>query len=106
MVGIDAAYFPEGAAGLDTDETTLFDGPPILAVEILSPSDVTRKTQAKVQDYLAAGVKLVWLIDPTFRTVTVYQPHADPEMFAGDEELSGDPHLPGLRIRVSSLFVE
>lgn len=105
VVGIDVAVFSLEIAESVNDEMTIFDGPPILAVEILSPSDVHRKIQAKVQDYLAAGVKLVWLIDPTFRTVTVHRPDADPEMFAGDDELTGDSHLPGLRIRVSSLFV-
>lgn len=106
VVGIDVACFSPDIAESDSDEMTVFDGPPILAVEILSPSDTNKKTQAKVKDYLTSGVKLVWLIDPTFRTVTVHQPDADPEMFAGDDELTGDPHLPGLRIRVSSLFVQ
>lgn len=106
IVGVDAAYFPDNVTELEHGDSTLFDGPPILAVEILSPSDTNKKTQAKVKDYLTTGVKLVWLIDPTFRTVTVHQPDADPEMFSGDDELTGDPHLPGLRIRVSSLFVQ
>jgi Uma2 family endonuclease len=105
VVGIDAAYFPEGVAEWESDESTLFDGPPLLAVEILSPNDTQKKTQAKVSDYLAAGVKLGWLIDPIFKTVVVHRPDAAPEMFSGTDELSGEPHLPGLRVQVSSLFV-
>src|SRR3989337_2635857 len=42
VVGIDVAYFPEGIAELEKQETTLFDGPPILAVEILSPNDTQK----------------------------------------------------------------
>ena len=104
IVGIDAAYFPEWVAECEDDEMTVFDGPPLLAVEVLSPNDTQKKTQAKVSDYLAAGVKLVWLIDPIFKTVVVHRPDAAPEMFSGGDEISGDPHLPGLRVQVSSLF--
>lgn len=104
VVGIDVACFPHDVRELESDESTLFDGPPLLAVEILSPNDTQKKTQAKVSDYLSAGVKLVWLIDPTFKTVVVHRPNAAPEMLSGTDQLSGDPHLPGLRVQVSSLF--
>lgn len=103
-VGIDVAYFSAEAAQLDDKDTTLFDGPPLLAVEILSPSDKHDLVDAKIQDYLQANVALVWIVDPTFKTVTVYRPDAKPEMFSGDDQISGEPHLPGFTLPVSQLF--
>ena len=103
-VGIDVAYFsPEVAASTESN-TTMFDGPPVLAVEILSPSEKVDHLEAKIRDYLAADVKLVWVVDASFKTVTVYRPDANPEMFSGDDEITGEPHLPGFTTPVSQLF--
>lgn len=106
VVGIDVAVFARNAAPQQDDKTTLFMRPPVLAVEILSPSDVLEHVQEKVSDYLTAGVPLVWIVDPHFRTVVVHRPDAAPEMFTGDEELSGEPHLPGLKIAVRDAFAD
>jgi Uma2 family endonuclease len=103
-VGIDVAVFSADVAQMDVDDQVIFAGAPILAVEILSPSDKQEEIQAKIDEYLACGVKLVWIVDTHFRTVVVHRPDGPPEMFHGDEELVGDPHLPGLRVRVEQLF--
>src|SRR5262245_59515670 len=47
-------------------------GPPDLAVEIRSPGDRRSALTAKVNDYLARGVRLVWVVEPRTQTVTVY----------------------------------
>jgi len=57
-----------------------------------------------VREYLDAGVKLVWVVEPVFKTVCVYRPDAPPELFNETEELSGEPHLPGFRAAVAELF--
>jgi len=106
VVGIDVAVFSQNAAPQPDDKTTLFTRAPILAVEILSPSDMLEHVQEKISDYLAAGVPLVWIVDSRFRTVVVHRPDAAPEMFSGDEELIGDPHLPGLKVLVKDVFAD
>jgi Uma2 family endonuclease len=58
----------------------------------------------KIRAYLDAGVALVWLVDPDFRTVVVYRPDAAPQMFNIEHELSGEPHLPGFVVAVARLF--
>jgi Uma2 family endonuclease len=70
----------------------------------LSPSDSTEGIREKVLVYLAAGVALVWIVDPYFHTVTVHRPGARPEMFNDEETLSGGAALPGLEIAVAELF--
>ena len=58
----------------------------------------------KVDQYLEAGVKLVWVVDPHFRTIAVYRPDAEPALFNVNQEISAEPHLPGLHVKVAEVF--
>jgi Uma2 family endonuclease len=103
-VGVDVAYVSAEVMARQTDETTLIDGVPVLAVEILSPSDTMEEIDEKVDSYLAAGVALIWVMHAHKRTVTVYRPDTPPQMFNENQELTGEPHLPGFRAEVARLF--
>jgi Uma2 family endonuclease len=103
-VGIDVVYISAEVAARESNETSLIDGVPVLVVEILSPSDTQEHVDEKIDDYLQAGVALVWVIDPHDRTVTIYRPGAEPELVNVRHELSGDPHLPGFRVTTAQLF--
>lgn len=78
--------------------------PPDLAVEVLSPEDKASETQRKIEEYLTGGVPLIWIVEPTTETVTVYRSHQDVKVFAGNQELDGGEIIPGFRIRVSEIF--
>jgi len=104
VVGIDVAYFSAEVIARQSEKTTLVEGPPRLAVEVLSPSDKAEEIRDKVLEYLAAGVELVWIVDPYFHTVTVHRPAAQPEMFNSEETLAVASTLPGLEIAVADLF--
>jgi len=103
-VGIDVVYVSPEVAARQSEETSLIDGVPLLVVEILSPSDTQEHIDNKVDDYLAAGVALVWVIDPHDRAVLIYRPDAELELVNSRQELSGEPHLPGFRVPVARLF--
>ncbi len=103
-VGIDVAYISAELAAKAPRDAKIVDGVPILAVEILSPSDQHEEISDKVQEYIDAGVALVWVVDPTFRTVRVHSPGAEPKLFNSQEELSAEPHLPGFRVPVVEIF--
>lgn len=103
-VGIDVAYISAELSAAAPEDASLIDGVPILAVEILSPSNNYDDVTNKVQEYLAVGVLLTWVVDPVFRTVTIYRPGQEPEMLNSRQELTGDPHLPGFRVPVAALF--
>ena len=77
---------------------------PVLAVEILSPSDTQESITDKISAYLRAGVALVWIVEPVFRTIIIYRPDAQPQLVNLDQELSAEPHLPGFRVTVADLF--
>ncbi len=78
---------------------------PDLAVEVLSPNDLADEAEAKVEEYLDAGVRLVWVISPKAETVTVYRADRSAVKLHETDELSGENVLPGFRCKVSDLFV-
>jgi Uma2 family endonuclease len=79
-------------------------GPPDLAVEVLSPDDRPAAVSAKVTEYLASGVPLVWVLDPDERTVTAYRPHTDPVVFREGDELDAAGVVPGFTCAVRDIF--
>jgi Uma2 family endonuclease len=103
-VGVDVVYVSAEVMARQTDDTTLIEGVPVLAVEILSPNDTQEEIEEKIDDYLSAGVPLVWVINPHRRTVQILRPGVEPEFVNARQELSGEPHLPGFRVPVAQLF--
>lgn len=78
-------------------------GAPDLAVEILSPSDNPVDVQQKVRDYLEAGSRLVWVVAPRARTVTVYRPDGSARLLREPESLDGEDVLPGFTLALSAI---
>jgi Uma2 family endonuclease len=103
-VGIDVVYVAANLVLPEPSDTTLIDGIPILAVEILSPSDVFEDIKEKIDLYHKHGVPLVWVIDPHDRTVTIYRLDAEPELVNIRQELTAEPFLPGFRVPVAEIF--
>ena len=103
-VGIDVVYISADLAAHNPSDTTIIDGVPVLAVEILSPNNTVEEIDEKIDQYLEAGVPLVWIVDTRDRTVTIYRPDQEPELVNVRQELSGEPHLPGFRVPVANLF--
>ena len=105
-VGIDLVYLAPAlsAQAMADDETTIIDGVPTLAVEILSPSDTVENVQSKIDTYREVGVSQVWVLDPHYRTVTVYRPAGEPVMLNATQTLDGGPELPGFSVPVARIF--
>lgn len=68
---------------------------PDFVLELMSPSDSLRETQAKMQEYMNAGVKLGWLIDRKTRRVEIYRQGQPKEVLESLTSLSGEDILPG-----------
>ncbi len=81
-----------------------FEIPPDLAVEVLSPDDRRAKVREKIREYLANGVKLVWLVDPESRAVTVYAGSIRGTELDSTDTLDGGDVLPGFACQVADLF--
>lgn len=100
----DAAFISQTRIPITGIPQKFWPGAPDLAVEVVSPSDKLREIEEKVDDWLAAGTALVWVINPKRRRVTVYRPPRSVTILTADEELDGQEVVPGFRCRVGDLF--
>jgi Uma2 family endonuclease len=82
--------------------------PPDLAIEVLSPEQYgERYARQKVPEYLEAGAKVVWLVNPDTRTVRVFTADSDEVVtYSDDAEIDLDVIAPGFRSPVSAFFPE
>lgn len=76
---------------------------PDLAVEVVSPTDRYTDIQKKVDSYLSDGVRLIWIIDPGRKGVTLYQ-GASYQALAEADTLTGGDVLPGFSLPLPDLF--
>ena len=89
---------------VDEAEESYYQGPPDLAIEVLSPGDRRAYVERKLAVYLETGTRSVWLVDPRRRTVEVVSSMSNRRMLHEDDELVDDT-LPGFRVKVSEIFV-
>ncbi|MDW7993994.1 MAG: Uma2 family endonuclease [Gemmatales bacterium] len=99
----DVAYYRESVA-LSEIPSGLAERLPQLVVEVLSPSDRPNDVARKVQQYLRAGIEMVWVVEPQDRTVAVYRRGREPQVLGENETLSGEDVLPGFSVSVADLF--
>lgn len=77
---------------------------PDIAVDVASPNDIFYEVQHKIEQYLAAGVKLVWLINPEDQIVQIYRADRTVTHLRAAGELTGEDVLPGFRCQIADLF--
>ena len=79
-------------------------GVPDLVVEVLSPSDSVFEVDEKIEEWLSAGARVVWVVNPKRRTITVYRSSSDATTLTENDELDGQEVVPGFRCRVAEIF--
>ena len=77
---------------------------PDFVIELRSDSDRLSVLQAKMQEYIANGAQLGWLIDPLDRSVYIYRPNRDVEILQNPETISADPTLPGFTLDLREVW--
>ena len=77
---------------------------PELMVEVVSPHDLAEDIMQRVNEYFAAGTKLVWIVYPTQRLAYVYESPRQVRILSEADELDGGAVLPELRIPIAALF--
>jgi Uma2 family endonuclease len=81
---------------------------PDLAVEVLSPGDLAYEVEEKVAEYLAAGVKLVWVVSPNTRSVRIHRARDAKQgavsALSESDRISGEEVLPGFECAVAEFF--
>ena len=79
---------------------------PDLAVEVLRPSNTKAEMARKRAEYFAAGVRLVWEVDPRKRIVTVYDAPERATVFDASMTLDGGEVLPGFALPLGNFFAD
>jgi Uma2 family endonuclease len=100
----DASFVARGRLKADALPDDFGDLAPDLAVEVLSPGERPRRVLDKVGEYLEAGVRLVWVIDPRKAKAIVYRSLSDVTELTAHDELDGGDVLPGFRCRLGDIL--
>lgn len=79
---------------------------PDLVVEVISANDIATEVDEKIEEYLAAGVPLVWEVIPETRVVYVHRKDGTVTKLHLSDELTGEDVLPGFHCRVADFFPE
>jgi Uma2 family endonuclease len=99
----DVSFIEAARLAPNRDRSRAFQGVPTLAVEIMSPHDRWSELEEKAALYLSVGTKVVWLIEPEKRRLTVRIPEGSTVLF--DEDILEAPEiLPGCKISLTELF--
>jgi Uma2 family endonuclease len=77
---------------------------PDFVIELRSASDTVSSLRKKMEEYIANGTLLGWLIDRQNRQVYIYRPHREPEILNAPETISGDPELPGFVLVMAKIW--
>ena len=77
---------------------------PDFVIELRSKGNTLRELQVKLEEYIANGARLGWLIDPIDHRVYVYRPGHAAECLEHPESVTGDPVLPGFELRLTGLW--
>lgn len=88
------AYFPDGYLTIAPD----------LVAEVVSPDDTAYEMDEKVEQYLAAGVALVWVVNPETKIVEIHRKDGSVTKLHVHEQLAGEDVLPGFGCPVQTLF--
>jgi Uma2 family endonuclease len=77
---------------------------PDLAVEVISPNDEAEALETKLDEYLRAGVRLVWVLYIPTRNVWAYKLDGTARLYRATDTLTGEDVLPGFAVPVAELF--
>lgn len=79
-------------------------GAPDLVVEVVSPSDLYTEVEEKVLSWLEAGSRMVMIVDPRNKTVSVRLHQAEARILTEGDKLQGGEVVPGWELPVAEVF--
>ena len=77
---------------------------PVFVIELRSKSDRLRVIREKMNEYVANGARLGWLVDPEARTVEIYRPGREPELLEGKESVAGEGPVDGFVLDLRTVW--
>ena len=101
----DVAFIRRERVAEVGDTRGYWPGAPDLAVEVISPGDTYTEVQEKILEWLDAGTRMVIVVNPRRRAVTVYRSLADISILTENDTLDGGDVVPGWSMPVRDVFV-
>jgi Uma2 family endonuclease len=88
----------------DRDQNRFAPICPDFIIELRSPSDKLPELQAKMEQWIANGAEVAWLIDPIEKSVTIYRPGDQPEHLAQPTSVQGTGPIAGFELVMSRIW--
>jgi Uma2 family endonuclease len=102
--GSDVSYWSTERLPLDQEPEGYPDVAPDLAVEVLSPSNRMARVREKMRELFERSVRMIWVVDPEDRTVTVYRSLNEGRVLHESAKLQGEDVLAGFACPVADFF--
>jgi Uma2 family endonuclease len=106
VLGPDGCFVANTSLPIRVSSEGYLETIPDLVSEVRSKNDTNPELLQKVEDYLAAGVRVVWVTDPRSRTVTAYRRGQEPQVFQESDTLVVEDIIPGFKLSVEEIFRE
>jgi Uma2 family endonuclease len=104
VLAADVAFVTRERYEAFGDTSGYFAGPPDMAAEVMSPSDSLPAAEEKVAQWMEAGTRMLLLVNPRKRTVTVYRSATDKTLLTEADVIDGADVIPGWKLPVSKIF--
>jgi Uma2 family endonuclease len=106
LTGPDAVFITAALLPLRRSAEVYLETIPDLVVEVRSPNNTGPTVQAEIDEYLAAGVRVVWVADPPAQSVAAHLPNQPAQVFGPTDTLTVPDVIPGFQFPVADLFRE
>lgn len=100
----DAAFVAKRPDAPAISDSGYWQGPPDLAIEVISPNDRHTNVEGKALAWLRHGTRAVVVLDSPLRTATVYRARDDVRILMADEQLDLSDVVAGWTLLVGDLF--
>jgi Uma2 family endonuclease len=104
LVGADAAFITKRLLPVRCSPEGYLETIPDLVVEVRSKNDTQTEMSRKIRDYLKAGVRVVWQVEPEQNVVIIHRPNRSPETVGTGQTLIAEDVIPGFSLSVRDLF--
>ena len=104
IVGPNAAFITNASLPVRRSKEGYLETIPELVVEVRSKNDTYEEVESKAEEYLDAGVRIVWSLDPYSKTVSIFEREKSTLVLTVNETLTADGVIPELAVPVAKLF--
>ena len=102
--GPDVPFISAGRVSAEGLGSAYVQGPPDLAVEVVSPSDSAAEVEGKVHDYLSNGTRRVWVVYASTKRLLAYSLDGSVRWYQEEDTLEDQELLPGFAVPLAELF--